>query len=297
MRNLFLSLLFTIFSVSAWSAEIIKIYSPYSPGHSGTSPMRRIIDQSNANQSIYKFILEFRPGANQLLAVKAINPENSLAIIAPAFVENVAAGKLNQNDYVPVHALGDACWVGISNGPMSGRKELVVGTVGFGNSTHLTSLILADRYKFDVRFVPFKSNYDSLVNMVGNNGVEFVIERYESFEALRESNRRLQLVAASCPTRIPQAPNLKTFREMGLDVPYIFNIAVAHRDMPVARRVAIEQILNTATLQVGQQEIYQISAMRPPIFDGVSTTQFYKQSLDKVVKLQLKYRDKINQAQ
>lgn len=297
MKKLIVSLLLTVVSAVAWSAEIVKIYSPYSPGHSGTPAMRRIIDQANADQSIYKFVLEFKPGGNQILAVKAIEPENSLAIIAPAFVENAASGKLNQNDYVPVHALGDACWVGITNGPLAGRKELVVGSVGVGNGTHLTSLMLADRYKFDVRFVMFKSNYDSLINMAGNNGVDFVIERYESFEALRESNRRLQLVGASCPNRIPQAPNLKTFKEMGLDVPYIFNIAVAHKDMPVARRTAIEQILNSATLRVGQQEIYRISSMRPPIFDGISTSQFYKQSIDKVVKLQAKYRDKITQAQ
>lgn len=284
-------------SVSATVAETIKIYSPYSPGHSGTPALRRIIEQANSDQSIYRFVLEFRPGGNQVIAVKSMEPDNSLAIIAPAFVDNVASGKLRAEDYVPVHALGDACWVGISNGPMAGRKELVVGGVGFGNSAHLTALALADRYKFQVRYVVFKSNYDGLVNMVGNNGVEFVIERYESFEALRESNRRLQLVAASCPRRIPQAPALKTFAELGLQVPYIFNIAVAHKDMPVARRTAIEQILNNATIRVGAPEIYRISSMRPPIFDGIGAQEFYKKSTESVKNLQIRYKDQIAQAQ
>lgn len=293
MKSLLFGLLLLCFNVSA---ETIRIYSPYSPAHSGTPAMLRIVDQANKNQSIYKFVLEFKPGGNQIIAVKAIDPDNTLAIIAPAYVENVNSGKLNASDYVPVHSLGDACWVGITNAPLAGRKELVAGGVGFGNAAHLTSLALGDKYKFDVRYIVFKSNNDALVNMAGNNGVDFVIDKYEAYESLKLKNSKLQLVAASCPKRIPQEPKLKTFKEIGIEAPYVFNITIAHKDMHKTRQKAISNILNQATLDVGEKEIFKLSAMRPPIFDKISDKEFYDKSVALVTSMQIKYKKQIEQA-
>ncbi len=284
-----------LFVVSTVSAETIRIYSPYSPAHSGTPAMLRIIDQANKNQSIYKFVLEFKPGGNQIIAVKSLD-ENSLAIIAPAYVENVNSGKLNASDYVPVHSLGDACWVGITNAPLAGRKELIAGGVGFGNAAHLTALALGDKYKFDVRYIVFRSNNDALVNMAGNNGVDFVIDKYEAYESLKIKNDKLRLVAASCPKRIPQEPKLKTFKEIGIEAPYVFNITVAHKDMNNTRKKAISNILNQATVEIGEKEIFKLSAMRPPIFDKISDKEFYDKSVALVTSMQIKYKKQIEQA-
>jgi tripartite-type tricarboxylate transporter receptor subunit TctC len=294
MKYLFSLLLFI--STTAFAATPVKIYTPYGPGHSGTPAMLRIIDEANSSQSAYKFILEFKPGGNQIIALKSMD-ENSLAIIAPAYVENVASGKINESDYVPIHALGDACWVGISNGSLSGRKELVVGGVGFGNATHLTALALGDKYKFSVKYVIFKSNNDALINMTGNNGVDFVIDKYEAYESMKTKNKNLTLVAASCPTRMPQVKNLKTFKEIGIVAPYVFNITVAHKDMNSVQRKAIAIILNSATAKIGQREIYNLSGMAPPLFDSISAEDFYDKSTNMVRLLQLKYKEKIAKAQ
>lgn len=277
------------------SAEVIKIYSPYSAGHSGTPALMRMVEQANASQNIYTFTVEFKPGGNQVIAVKSITPDNSLAIIAPAYVDNIASGKLVAQDYVPIHAFGAACWAVIANKPLTKQREFVVGGVGFGNATHLTGLAFGEKYKFDVRYIVFKSNYDALVNMAGNNGVEFVIDKYEAYEALRTRNPSMNMVAASCPTRLAQAPAIKTIKELGVDAPYIFNITVAHRDMNLARRTAIGTILTDATKRIGAEEIYRLSAMRPPVFDGISAEVFYAQSVAQVQQLQQRYQAKIEQ--
>lgn len=271
------------------ATEIIKIYSPYSPGHSGTPALFRIVDEANSSQNIYKFVVEFKPGGNQIIAVKLLD-ENSLAIIAPAFVENIESGKLKQSDYIPIHALGDACWAVITNKSLKGSKEVIVGGVGIGNASHLTALAFGEKYKFDVRYIVFKSNNDALVNMAGNNGIEFVIDKYESYEALKTKNSKLIAVAASCPKRLPQAPNVKTLKELGLDAPYIFNITVAHKDMPLARRVAISNILNSATLNVGESEIFKLSAIKPPVFNNISVDEFYNSSINTVRTMQHRYK-------
>ena len=127
-----LLLLFFI-STTVYATETIRVYSPYSPSHSGTPAILRVLNEANNSQKNYQFVLEFKPGGNQIIAVKSLDA-TSLAIIAPAFVENVETGKLNFNDYVPVHALGNACWAVIVNKELSG--EVVVGGVGFGNAAH-----------------------------------------------------------------------------------------------------------------------------------------------------------------
>jgi hypothetical protein len=291
MKKFILGIL-AAFALSAQATETIRVYSPYSASHSGTPALLRVLDQANSSQNIYRFIPEFKPGGNQIIAVKSVDA-NSLAIIAPAYVENVESGKLNENDYIPVYALGDACWAVITNGALEGAKEITVGGVGFGNAAHLTALALGEKYNFNVRYVVFRSNNDALVNMTGNNGVEFVVEKYESYEGLKTKNPSLRVIAASCPKRLPQAPKLKTLKELGIDAPYVFNIVMANREMPAGRRVAISKILNDATLALGEEEIFKLSAMRPPIFDNVSTDEFYNKSVSLVRTLQKKYKDKI----
>jgi hypothetical protein len=278
--------------MNAFAGETIKILSPYSPTHSGTPAMYKIIDEANKAQKIYTFVLEFRPGGNQMIALKAMDA-NSLGIIAPAFVENVASGKLIEEDYIPIHALGDACWAVITNGPISANKELTVGGVGFGNAAHITALALGEKYKFGVRYIIFKSNNDALVNMAGNNGIFMVIDRYESYEAMKTKNPNLQAFAASCPTRLPNAPKVKTLKEIGIDAPYVFNITVAPKSMDETRRKAIAIILNDAQARVGADEIFKASGMKVP---NESADQFYTKSVATVRKLQAKYRDEIEKS-
>ncbi len=280
---------------NAFAVETIKIYSPYSPGHSGTPALLKIVDRANADQKIYKFVVEFKPGGNQIIAVKSID-DSGLAIIAPAFIENVESGKLNEKDYAPVYAFGDACWAVITNKPLEGAKEFVVGGVGYGNAAHLTALALGEKHKFNVRYVVFRSNNDALVNMAGDNGVEFVIDKYEGYEALKTKNPKMRMVAASCPARLPQEPKIKTLKEQGVDAPYIFNIVIASKEMSEGRRKAIGLILDKATQEIGKEEIFKLSAQRPPLFDGVSTEQFYEKSISLVRNLQTKYRKQIEDA-
>jgi tripartite-type tricarboxylate transporter receptor subunit TctC len=295
MKQFFI-ILATLISLPTFATENIKIFSPYSPGHSATPAMFKIIDEANTSQNIYKFSLEFKPGGNQMIAVRALDNSNSLAIIAPAFVENVASGQLNEKDYVPVYALGDACWAVIINKPLKGQKEFVVGGVGYGNAAHLTALAIGEKHKFSVRYIVFKSNNDALINMAGDNGIEFVIDRFESYENLKSKNPKMTMTAASCPNRLPQAPSVPTLKELGIDAPYIFNIIMAHKDMPKGRQMAISKILESATEKIGEKEIYKLSAVRPSQFNNLTVDQFYNKSISTVKTLQNRYKTQIEQA-
>lgn len=298
-----LTALLAVVSISAHSAETISIQSPYAASHSGTAAMFKILDQANHDQSRYNFILEFKPGGEQIIAVKQMDdqPQNRLAIVAPKYVEHVTSGRLDRNNYEPVWALGDACWAVITNvgdeskglASLRGQRELVVGGVGFGNSAHLTSLQLSQQYGFEVRYVPFKSNFDALVLMASDGSVNMVLERVSNYEQMKTKNPNLKMLAMSCPQRHPQAPQVKTLLEQGITAPYVFNIVIANRNMPAAKQNDISQILTRATQVIGLKEIQTLSDMRPPQFDSIPPNMFYNKSLLLSEQLLKKYQTQI----
>ena len=305
MKKLLLALAF-VGTTSAFAAETISIQNPYGPSHSATPGTLRILDEANKAQSEFNFVFEYKPGGGQTIAVKQMDasPENRLAIIAPAYVENTMNGKLDRSQYVPLHALGDACWAVISNkgnekdgvASLKGETEIVVGGVGIGNATHLTSLLVGEKYGFKVKYVVFKSNNEALVNMTGNNGVNFVIDKIENYESFKTKNPALNVLAASCPKRLAGAPNVKTLQEQGIPAPYIFNITVANKAMPEAKRNRIAAILADATKKVGEDEIIRLSGMSPPLFRGTAPDAFYASSISTVENLLIKFSTTIEEA-
>lgn len=297
-----MALLLGIFA-TANAKEIIAIQSPYSAGHSGTPAMQKIIDQANQSQTEYQFILEFRPGGEQIIAVKYIHDraQTTLAIIAPKFVEHTESGRLNRDDYVPVHALGDACWAVISNlgdqasgiSSLRGQKEITVGGVGFGNASHLTSLEMGEKIGFTVRYIPFRSNFDALILMVGDNSINMVLDRVSNYQQFKEKNPRLAILAMSCPSRHPDQPLVQTLKEQGIAAPYVFNITVAHKDMDPIKRSRLSKILQDATEKVGRAEIQKLSDMKPPVFDKIDLASYYSNSISTVRDLLQKHKQHI----
>lgn len=302
MRYALLFALAMIFQIGH-ASETIWIKSPYSPGHSATPVMLKLVEDINQKQTKYKFILEFKPGGNQAIAVRDIHnaPGSSLAIIAPAFAENIEQGLLDKSDYVPIFALGDACWAVISNlgndkkgiESLKGQKSLMVGGVGVGNATHLTALAIGEYAGLDVTYVVFKSNNDALINMVGGNGVNLVIDKIEAYEALRSKNPNIKVLAASCPVRLQSHSNIKTLREQGINAPYIFNILVSHRIMDMKKQKEIQSIFVDATTSIGEKEFFRLSGMRPPQFDYIDTETFYKKSLSNLSRLRSQYKSRL----
>lgn len=299
-----------LIALAFWSSQVlatetITIVSPYSASHSGSPAMFRIIEQANRMQSQYNFVLEFRPGGEQIIAVKHMDeqPQNRVAIIAPKFVEHTVSGRLNIADYDPVWSLGDACWGVITNvgderrgvDSLKGQQELVVGGVGIGNAAHLTALQLASRYGFTVRYVPFKSNMDALLLMTGDGTVNMVLERVANYQQMKAKNPKLQMLAMSCPTRHPDLPNVKTLQEQGITAPTVFNIVIANRTMKPGRQDDIGKILTRAAAEIGSPAIQQLSDMRPSQFDKTPVSMYYNKQVRLLEQLLYKHRNSISQ--
>lgn len=299
-----LFLIAMMMSSFAHASEHIYIMSPYSSGHSGSAALLRIIDEANRSQKKYKLHLESKPGGEQSVAVKLLDEgkNNRLAVIAPKFVEHVVSKKLTDTDYTPIYSLGDACWAVITNvgdqnigvDSLKTVKTLNVGGVGLGNATHLTSLMLAEKYGFQVNYVVFKANFDSLVDLAGIGNINLTTERPEVYLQMKEKNPKIQALALSCPTQVPELPGIKTLKEQGIDGPFVFNIVISHKDMDPDRKKELGEILNSATLTIGKDPIKQISGMIPPVFYQQTAENHYKNSIEKFKSLLDKYSNKLN---
>jgi tripartite-type tricarboxylate transporter receptor subunit TctC len=300
----FLTLLFL--ALPAMAQEVITVYSPYSAGHGGNAAFQKVLERANVQQKKYVFVMDLKPGAQGAIALTTMNehPQSRLAIIHAAFVDNIESGIIKEEDYRPVHSIGDACWAVISSSAtrsedissLTGTGEITVGTVGFGNVSHLTAMAIAEKYGLSSRLIVFKSNYDAVINMVGNNGINFAIERMSIVKQFEKLNPKIKAIAMSCPTRYSADPKLKTLKEQGIDVPSVFNIVMSNYNMPKEKQITIGKILDQATKSVGLKEIQQLSDMRSSVFDNVDATEFYNKRMASIRYLRNKYRNEISQS-
>lgn len=303
MKKLLLTFLFCFGAAQA--QETITVYTPYSASHGGNAAFQRVLDRANEAQSTYKFQFELKPGAQGLIALKtaAEQPENRLAIINAAFVELIENQQVIESEWTPVHAIGEACWAVIALGgneskgisSLKSMKEITVGTVGVGNVTHLTALEVGEKVNVPVRLVLFKSNYDALVNLVGNHGVNFAVERYSVIDQFRSKNQNINVVGMSCPKRYA-AQHVATLKEQGLNLPGVINIVMSNSQMAEKKRLEVGRILDQATKDVGLEEIQHLSDMRSPIFDKVSTEQFYQSRISSLKTLRKRYSKQIQES-
>lgn len=298
-----LAVLLSITALTAAASETILIQNPYGPSHSGNSALMRVTTVANEAQKKYTFILEPRPGANQSIALNHINqyPQTEIAVIAASFVENSQNGLVNGQNYVPLWSLGDACWAAFSIkgtmgsiASMRGTGEIVASSVGIGNATHLTSLVIGEKLGLPVRYVVHRSSNEALINMAGNNGVTFTVDRAENYENFKDRNPNLTIVGMSCPHRHPAYPTIKTLKEQGIESPYVFNTVVAHKDMDQQKRREIAAILTQSAEKIGKQWILENTGFVPPQFSGQTAQQHLDQSVALISKLRTKYAKEIS---
>jgi tripartite-type tricarboxylate transporter receptor subunit TctC len=254
----FLLFLGALLITCATQANPINIYYTVGVGPSfGLIPTTlATLEHANVSQSKYKFIIDFKPGANGLLAVKALDKEPTQRIvgIGPHFLRHVENSSISINDYVPVEETGyDICTGVITNIGDTAQgidslaaykgKTVNVGTLSPGSPAFTTAVELSKRYGFIPKFVAFDSDDAGFMALVGNHGINFAFSPPFKYSKYLTENPNLKLLAVHCPTRIKGVPNVKTLAEQNIHVPNIFNMLLAKTAMPAQQRNEIGKIL------------------------------------------------------
>jgi len=302
MKKLFLILFLWVSSLQA--KEVITLVNYNSPSASAYSYYMRIVDQANLLQDQYQFVMISKPGAQGLVALQHVNqsPENRIAAAAAPIFTMIESNQIKKSAFVPISSQGEGCWVLISPlgdknigvASLKGQKRLVVGTIGIGSGAHLTSLILGERLGFEVQPVIFRSNFDALVLMAGDETVNLVIETPQNYLNLRSVNPRLQALGISCSVRNPKLPEVKTLKEQGYSVPTIYYFTMASNQMSTSKQKQLGTILDQAMTTIGRDKIFEMIDLSVPLISG---EQHYYQTYDMFTSLIQKYKSKIENAQ
>jgi tripartite-type tricarboxylate transporter receptor subunit TctC len=296
-------LLFAI-SFGANAKETITIVTYNSPAATTYSYYLKIINVANSSQNDYKFVLISKPGAQGLLSIQAMDrlPTTHLAVATGNFVELIDSGKVDENNYVPVSAQGEACWALISPygsteggvASLAGQKRLTVGVIGIGTSIHLTALEIGKRVGFEVQPIMFNSTFEALVLMASDESINLIIETPDHYLSIKEQNPRLQALGINCDKRNPKLPNVQTLREQGYQVPNIWYYIIANQNMPVAKRRVLGKILDNAMRQIGQKEITNQYNMSVPILNNRTTQEAWQKDMNTNKSIKKKFQEQLN---
>lgn len=305
MKNLFFTLLFCFSSASfASGSESIIFRTPLDAKFGGNASLNKIIMTANTIQNKYNFVFVPTPGGQGVVTLNTIdrNPTTEVSMIHASYVQNSRDHLVNPEKYVPIsNILGEQCTVLVSRegnakqgikSLAQSKKHLIFGTVGVGSVSHITAINISKYINRDITTVPFKSLGEASLLLVGDHDLTMVLLSDRDYDNIKDKNPSLKVLAASCPTRHPNFPNVLTFQEQGLDVPTVFNLVVANKNMPEIKRNEIGKILTDALYAVGEQEIFTSSGFRPPRRQ-VTPQEFYEQRLSVMHKYLTLYHDDI----
>jgi tripartite-type tricarboxylate transporter receptor subunit TctC len=222
------------------------------------------LEHANATQSKYKFTIEFKPGANGLLAVKSLDkdPVNRIVGVGPHFLRHVENNSIAIDDYVPVESTGfDMCTgvitnvgdtkLGIDSLEAFRGKTITIGTLSPASPAYTTAVELSKRYGFIPKFVAFDSDDAGFQALVSNHGINFAFNSPKKYLQYLPENSNLNLLAMHCPKRLESMPHVKTLTEQNIHVPIIFNMLLAKSNMPAHQRKEIGKIIADSQDAVG----------------------------------------------
>ena len=304
MKKIIQVLCLVMLSANLYAKETITVATYNSASGTLIPYYNKILDEANKIQNKYQFLLLPKPGAQGLIALQFIDqsPLNRLAVTTSSFVDLSTSNQLNQKDYTPVSSQGDACWVLISNfgdankgiGSLKGKTSLFLGTVAHGSSAHYTALDIGSRLGIDITPVIFKSNFEALTLMASDGSINLVIESPQNYLNFKQQNPKLQALGVTCSVRNPKLPNVKTLKEQGYNTPKIWQIIVANNKMPAEKQKELGNIIDQAMIRIGQKQIYNLIDFSVPVFQKISASQHFEDSIGQNLYFRHKYENKLN---
>lgn len=222
----------------AYPNRPIKIVVPQAVA-SGGDVLARLMAERISPKLGQSIVVENRPGANGVIAANMVKNDTSAGYTL--LLTGVSVLSFNQSlykdlpykpftDFAYIAPIADTSFVLIASkaSGINSLKEFVekakkgagavtYGSAGVGNSTHLASEMIADRIGVKLTHVPYKGSTPIYTAMQAGE-VDVSVGIPNSAVPLIKDGRVTALAAMS-EQRLPELPNLPTFRELGYDMP------------------------------------------------------------------------------
>jgi len=216
-----------------WPNRPVRIIVPFGAGGSGDALARVLSDHLSAKFG-QQFVVENRTGAGGAIGARLIAtapPDGytigitNLSVLSLVPVINKGVG------YDPMASFAHIAYVAgapvvLAGNPKTGVKTLAdfvkystdkgaftFASSGVGSDGHLMGEAIAASLKLKIEHVPYKSTSQALVDVVGAHVPFCTFTLSSTAQFMRDGT--LTAVAVTTPERLPEFPDLPTFRELG----------------------------------------------------------------------------------
>ena len=239
----------TAAATSTYPDHAVRLIVPYAPG-GGTDSMARVLARKLSDIWGQKVIVENRPGASESIAASHVAraPADGYTILFasdstfqlnPLLYNNLSYRP--DEDLTPVTRFASAPFGLFVNAksPVNtfeeflsyareNRGEVFFGSYGISNSTHLGLAWISKKFDLGMEGVPFGGQNPAMTALLsGDCDILFANIIPSSVGFIDKGD--LKVLVTSGDARLPAAPNVPTFRELGyddLDTSYTLGLAV-----------------------------------------------------------------------
>lgn len=220
----------------AYPAGPVTLVVPFAAG-GGTDTVARLLGQRLAALLGQPCVVENRPGANGLIASRAVAKQapdgrtlmlgsNSTHVIAPLTARNPQDGlKAAQADFVAVSIVANAPLVLAVKSSSADRdlasflarakrSRLTYGTFGVGSSAHLMGEVLGDSGGFELTHVAYKGSAQAMNDLMGGH-LDSVFLTVAGLKGIADAGA-VRPLAVTGRTRVVSLPAVPTFEELGV---------------------------------------------------------------------------------
>ncbi len=221
-------------SAQDWPTRPVRIIVPFGAGGTGDA-LARIVAEHLSTSLKQQFVVENRTGAGGMIGVQAVAssaPDGYTLGITNVSTLSLIPVINPKNAYHPLNDFTHVAFV--AGAPVSlavfpnlgvktlpefiayankSAKPLTFASSGLGSDGHLIGEAIAISTKIKVEHVPYKSTAQALTDVVGGHVVFSTFTLSSSSSFIRAGT--LTGVAVTSPERMPDYPDLPTFKEQG----------------------------------------------------------------------------------
>jgi tripartite-type tricarboxylate transporter receptor subunit TctC len=213
--------LFLIWTGATFADNTIKIVVPWTPG--ATDSVARVIQQTLGPEINRTFVIEHRPGASGQIGTAFVANNKSKETVL--LFHSAGLGVTNavphshynlERDLIPVAYLGHIPLVLVANPQLKSipdDRPVYYGSAGVRTSTHLNGEAFGRLVKKNFINIPYKGASAILPDLLSSQ-LDISFEFWPTVIQHIETNR-LNAIAVLSRQRLPQLPNVPTFRELG----------------------------------------------------------------------------------
>jgi tripartite-type tricarboxylate transporter receptor subunit TctC len=267
-----------------WPSRTVRIVVPFGAG-SITDILARIIAEDASKRWSQQVIVENRPGLPGTLAVSRADPDGLTLMLTSN--GHTAIGYINKNpgfdpvkDFSGITRIATIAMYLIVHPDVSAKTvgELIAlakdnpgklnfATPGFGSGSFIAAALFKKLAGIDIVHIPYKGAPEAMAATMRGDAQIYFTPLNLTDELVQAG--KIRAIASLAPRRMPELPDVPTFRESGFDFdhrPWYGLLGPAHLPRPIVDKINrdVIDIIRSVKVEENLRSQYLISLADTP---------------------------------